>query len=288
MSTLSLAEQIRTMVAADKVNLPIHAKVSAQILAKNLDDGLDGETLQRLIAQDPALVCILFRAANSSFYQGLQKTATIGEAITRLGLEETRQLICDSCHTATGTDEGLLTPRYLDDLWQHTFGCALGSQWLAQRCGFGALSEQAYLAGLMHDIGKLFLLATLEGIAGSTAGTGLSDNLVMEVLETMHVEQGLRLVAEWNLPEIYARTIDTHHEENLDTQETVIALVRLANKGCHKIGLGWTQDPDLVLPTTAEAQYLGINEITLAEFEIMLEDRFHDGTTLNLPFAMPA
>jgi hypothetical protein len=38
--------------------------------------------------------------------------------------------------------------------------------------------------------------------------------------------------------------------------------------------LGWEADPDLVLPTTAEALFLGIDEIALAEFEIMLEDRF--------------
>ena len=53
-----------------------------------------------------------------------------------------------------------------------------------------------------------------------------------------------------------------------------MALVKLANKGCWKVGLGWKTGPDLVLPTTAEAQFLGINEIALAEYEIMLEDHF--------------
>ncbi|MDH3998166.1 MAG: hypothetical protein OET90_04940, partial [Desulfuromonadales bacterium] len=58
------------------------------------------------------------------------------------------------------------------------------------------------------------------------------------------------------------------------TQDIIVALVRLANKACSKIGLGLTVQPELILPTTAEAQFLGVNEIVLAELEIMLEDQF--------------
>ena len=50
-------------------------------------------------------------------------------------------------------------------------------------------------------------------------------------------------------------------------------LVRLASLACRKLGLGSPAEVDLVLPTTAEAQALGLDEIALAELEIMLEDR---------------
>jgi HD-like signal output (HDOD) protein len=108
-------------------------------------------------------------------------------------------------------------------------------------------------------------------------GMALSDQLVMEVIDTMHVEQGMRLFEEWNLPEVYKEVVAEHHAEELDSHNIVVALVKLANKGCCKIGLGLTARPDLVLPTTGEAQFLGIDEIALAELEIMLEDRFLDG-----------
>jgi hypothetical protein len=51
----------------------------------------------------------------------------------------------------------------------------------------------------------------------------------------------------------------------------------LANLGCRKLGLGLENSPELVLPTTAEAQFLGVDEISLAEFEIALEDQFLGG-----------
>jgi hypothetical protein len=61
----------------------------------------------------------------------------------------------------------------------------------------------------------------------------------------------------------------------------MVILVKLANNGCHKLGLGLTERPDIILPTTGEAQFLGIDEIALAEFEIMLEDRFFRGQAVS-------
>jgi HD-like signal output (HDOD) protein len=90
----------------------------------------------------------------------------------------------------------------------------------------------------------------------------------------MHVDQGLRLFDEWHLPEVYRAVVSQHHAEELETQNTMVVLVRLANSGCCKIGLGLAKNPDIALPTTKDAQFLGIDEIALAEFEIMLEDRF--------------
>ena len=66
------------------------------------------------------------------------------------------------------------------------------------------MAEPAYLAGLIHDIGKLYLLATLEQIACDPEyGMTISVHLAEEIIETMHVEQGLRLVEEWSLPEVF-------------------------------------------------------------------------------------
>jgi putative nucleotidyltransferase with HDIG domain len=141
------------------------------------------------------------------------------------------------------------------------------------------LAQEAYLAGLLHDIGKLLIITALdEASACSDFGLTLSDQLVDEVISAMHIEQGVQLVTEWNLPEKFAQVIDDHHDDEVDTQDIVVSLVKLANNGCRKTGLGMSKDPELVLPTTAEAQFLGIDEITLAEYEIMLEDQFLEQT----------
>ncbi|RLA40390.1 MAG: phosphohydrolase [Gammaproteobacteria bacterium] len=238
-------------------------------------EGPESKQLWSLVSYDPALLCSLFRAANSSFFAGLQKTLSIQDAVTRLGSDKAAQVVERACREGEGCPQGELLPRYMPSLWQHAQGCALGARWLANRCSYQGIADQAYLAGLLHDIGKQFLLAALEEIAScGEFGITLSRQLVQEVLTTMHVEQGLRLFEDWNLPEVYKEVVADHHGEELDKQNTMVALVKLANKGCRKLGLGWTKQPDIVFPTTGEAQFLGIDEIALAEFEIMLEDRF--------------
>lgn len=270
-----LTELINDAIDAGKVYLPVYPAVAHQVDTVLSHGHRDTATLAKLISHDPVLACSLFRAANSSFYQGLHKVLTIDEAMTRIGMERTVEVIEGACRDGELCPQGRLIPRYLPALWQQALGCALGAHWLAHRCGYQALAEQAHLAGLLHDIGKLYLLATLEQIS-TCAGidTVLADQLVEEVLENMHVELGLRLIDDWHLPNAFAVAVGRHHQAGLDAQELMVALVELANKGCRKVGLGRESDPHLVLPTTAEAQFLGIDEISLAEYEIMLEDRF--------------
>jgi len=274
----SLTEIIKEMVDADRVKLPVHPKLSPQVTACIATEGPDSKQLWELVGRDPALLCNLFRAANSSFFAGLQKTISIHEAVTRLGSSKASQVIERACRESEDCQKGVLLPRYMPSLWRHARACALGARWLANRCGYQGLADQAYLAGLLHDVGKQFLLAALEEVTSSGEfEMKLSDQLVQEVIETMHVEQGLKLFEEWNLPEVYKEVVADHHAEELDTQNIVVALVKLANKGCRKAGLGLVRHPDIVLPTTGEAQFLGVNEIVLAEFEIMLEDQFLGG-----------
>lgn len=278
MANKSLTEIIKELVDGDRVRLPVHPGVARQVMASLAAQGPDAQKLWSLVGRDPALLCNLFRAANSSFFAGLQKTISVEEAVTRLGSSKARQVIEEVCREDVDRPQGELLNRYMPSLWQHAQGCALGARWLANRCGYQNISEQAYLAGLLHDIGKQFLLAALQEITSdSEFAMTLSGQLVQEVISTMHAEQGLRLFDEWNLPEVYREVVASHHGEELDTQNILVALVKLANKGCRKVGLGLTMQPDIVLPTTAEAQFLGIHEIVLAEFEIMLEDQFLGG-----------
>lgn len=274
MSNLSLTEALDEIFVSDKICLPVTPAVAQQLLTK-ADQIKSIEELKQLIEQDPSLICNLFRAANSSFFKGLNQTDSLEDAITRLGQEKTVLMLQAACREAKERSGDNLVLRYQPRLLRHSIGCALGARWLANRCGYQGLSQQAYLSGLLHDIGKLFLITGLEEISSSDRfEIHLSDQIIDEVLQTMHVEQGVKLIQQWNLPETFQLVVSNHHNTDAGNQDITLALVKLANKGCHKIGLGWEQDRSLVLPTSAEAQFLGISEIALAEYEIMLEDRF--------------
>lgn len=266
---------INERIDCGRLPLAVHPDIAREIASPSRPEQPEATALGELASHDPILACCLFRAANSAFYQGLPKVVTIAEAMTRIGTASALRELDRACSDGAAGCRGQLLPVYLPPWWRHSLGCALGARWLANRCGYQAIAAQAHLSGLLHDIGKLFLFTALESIVDSgEAGITLGSQLIEEVLESMHVETGVKMAAAWNLPGGYAAVIGRHHEPELDSQEVVIALVRLANQVAHKLGLGGKSAPDLILPTTAEAQFLGIDEIALAECEIMLEDRF--------------
>lgn len=275
MSPRPLTERIDAVLAGGTVHLPVYPAVARQVLPLLRQPSPDTAALAGLVAQEPALTCSLFRAANSAFYHGLPKVTTIDEAFTRIGAASAGQLLDGLCCNGEDAPRGRLLPGHLPPLWRHSVGCALGAGWLAERCGYHALAGEAHLAGLLHDVGKLYLLAALEQLAaGGDEELPLGEALVTELLAGLHAPLGRQLVAAWNLPEKFAMSIGRRQEAGPSGRDVIAALVGLADQGCRKLGLGWECDPGVVLSTTAEAQLLGLDEIALAEFEIMLEDRF--------------
>src|SRR5205823_4927742 len=97
-------------------------------------------------------------------------------------------------------NHSLLKP-YTGRLWKHACACAVGSKWLAERLGCRSIVQEAFMAGLLHDIGHLFLLKVLEDIHSSRKDLSLPETAVAEVLDSMHASQGESLLRHWNLPE---------------------------------------------------------------------------------------
>jgi hypothetical protein len=85
-------------------------------------------------------------------------------------------------------------------------------------------------------------------------------------------ELGHNFLKQRRIPEVYCRIARDHHLEPCDPADVLMAIVRLADLSVRKLGLGIHPDPSLVLATTAEAACLDVNEIMLAELEVMIED----------------
>ncbi len=268
-----LSTLLNEIVVAEDLLLPLSQNAARQGLT--VVDGNPSEAeLSELFSHDPVLAATLFRLANSAFYRGLAPVAGIDAALNRVGAERVCSEVRHYCLTALAAPPAILLPTYLPALAAHSLGCALGARWLAERCGYRLLAETAQMAGLLHDLGKYALLGGLERLVGEEPiAPLLGPQLVAGILADRHVAAGARLHTDWGLPAVFAPVIARHHDSPGEGQELLVVLVRLANLACRKLGLGWTLEADLVLPTTAEAQTLGLDEITLAELEIMLEDR---------------
>lgn len=100
----------------------------------------------------------------------------------------------------------------------------------------------------------------------------ITDALLLEAMDKLHPREGAKLLAQWNMPEYFCVIARDHHSVEIDDKNFLLLLVHMANMVCHKLGIGLSKNPALILPATLEAGLLNLTEIDLAELEIVLED----------------
>lgn len=269
-SLLDIAEEY--MFSDQTVLLPFDRN-ALRIRQEVSRDEPDGQLIEKWIVSDPALTSQVLRMANSAFYKGLKKITTVRNAMTRIGLTEISNLVALVKHRKNFDAGNSLDPEILSKLWSHSVGCAIGCQWIARKRGFSNLSNEAFIAGLLHDVGKLFIITMIDAcVTSGRIPSPPSPELIRELMESMHAQYGYSLLKNWNLPGEYCEVALKHHDETCEEKEILLLIVRLGNYACNKMGIGLREDPDQLLAATPEAHALGLSEVALAELEIKLED----------------
>ncbi len=267
-----LLDQIVEFAERRQVTLPVLSDVSAELQEASNSDTYDITNIERAIDSDPALATELLRVANSAFFGGLSEITTVRAAVLRLGFKRVTNLVTLASEKNRYTARRPEIAALLRALWRHSSGCALAAEWIAQRARYPQIAGQVFIGGLIHDVGKLFLLRVLDELLAENPDGLYSTQLVEEVLNQAHTDQGYRLLTAWRLPELYAVIVRDHHNAAIDVNNVPLTMIRLADHACNKLGMGLNTDPSIVLAATGEAQALGLNEIALAELEITLED----------------
>jgi HD-like signal output (HDOD) protein len=267
-------EVIKEQLDSETLNLPMFHPIAVKLQGVLALKDYTIEQVVGLIVKDQALTAQILRLANSSYFCGLAHVTTITDAVVRLGTREiaaVAMLASQQNSYNSFTIPEIKTHSHL--LWKHAIGSAIGTRWLTEKLGYKHLAQEAFIAGLLHNVGSLLILKILEGIQlAESEGKGVSRELTTEVITAMHTDSGYRLLRKWNLPEIYCTVVRDHHQEPTDTSDLLLSLVRLVDYTCKKLGVGCSADPHLMLAATFEAQGLGIKDIMIAELEIMIED----------------
>lgn len=273
MSQVELPETVRKLLTSQPIELPIFHPVAIKLQKMLSDYDFTVDEVAQVSNEDQSLASQMLKMANSPMYMGRTKVATIKEAVIRLGAQQVINIaIAASQATAHGSENPALD-KYMKGLWQHSHGSALGARWLAHNCGMRGIADEIYLAALLHDVGKLYLLKSIERLVkAGVISSMFDDELIMEIFEVMHVEQGHRLMVHWNFPGMYCDVIRDHHIEDWDPINKMLAIVRFVNLACRRIGLGLKHEPELKLQLTMEAEVLDLGEMQIAELESLLEE----------------
>src|SRR6266850_196744 len=166
-NTVSLVEILNEHLVSEQLQLPVFPPLALEVQEMLACDDADFDKISEKIAEDQVLASQLLRLANSAFFSGLNKVSRIRDSIMRLGSRQVTTLVMMITQQQQyGSTDEYIHP-YTDALWKHAASCAMGSKWLVERLGFGQLAEEAFIAGLVHDIGNLLLLKVLENIKSS-------------------------------------------------------------------------------------------------------------------------
>lgn len=268
-----LLEQIAVYAERHSISLPVVSPVATDLIAAVQREDARPADVEAFVQTDQTLVAEVLRAANSAFYGGLVPVTTVQGAIFRLGLLQVARLVLMATERNRYTAKDPTLRAVMTRLWAHATASAQAADWLARRLGHRAVEQEAFVGGLVHDIGKLYMVRVIDDMVSKSA-TGLEtpESFLLELMDVAHADQGYRLVCEWNLPEVYRGIVRDHHADEPEANNVPLLLVRLANRACHKLGIGLKADPSLVLSVLPEAAMLLTGEVLLAELEVLLED----------------
>ncbi len=259
-------------MTSGEIDLPVFNPTALRVQQELVKKEPDSRVLEQLITGDQSLSSQVLKMANSAFYRGLAKVMTVKAAIVRLGMREIGRIVLLSASRNQFRSKDPAINKIMKKLWQHSAGCALAANWLAKRCKFADLSSQAFFAGLLHDIGKLFVLMVIEQVKKKNQNLALTDALSLEAIDTLHGRQGYALMQQWHMPEQYCLIVRDHHELEVDSKNYLLLIVRLADLACRKLGIALEPEPSINLASTIEAGVFDLTEVDLAELEVMLED----------------
>ena len=270
----SLIEILDVYINNKKTILPPFSKVNLDIQKALSDENTTIETIEKIITSDQAITSLVLRMANSAFFKGLYEISTIRSAIVRLGNKQISKIVMLATQHNSFNSNDPTFKEIVTKLWQHSVACAVGAEWLAGKCGYGEMENEAFTCGLLHDIGKLLVLSAFYSIKKTSKNAlNLSEKMLYEIIDPLHTRHGFLLMKRWNLPENYCNVVRDHHVDGFDPGDALLAIIRMANQTCNAMGIGLkNEDSSVLLAATVEADSLGLSEVAIAEFELVIED----------------
>lgn len=249
----ALYEKIHERIEEGRFELPYLATTSVALIDLASKPNVDVEKVVALIQTDPSLSSELLKMANSVLYSARTPAETIHEATMRIGTRSLRSLVLSvSMRGAVFKGAGLA--EYAQEVWRQAFSVGTICRAIAPRLAIDP--DKAFLLGLLHDIGKVSLLAMLRRVVDREEV--ITRGLVGKTFYLYHEQAGQAMAKGWNLSEEFISVAGNHHE--FATNEEFgrsAAIVSLAHRLDLYLSIGKAHEY-AALVDCAELEFLGV------------------------------
>jgi putative nucleotidyltransferase with HDIG domain len=236
--------------------------VAAEAVAVLNSADPDPLRISKLIQRDHQLAADVVSFANSALFAGVMQVTNIPQAIARVGFHRTRNLILAS--SLRSLIYGSCEAGRAERLWRHSVACASIASRIARN--LRSPPDDAYLAGLFHDVGKAVVLSLLDAVAKSRS-TPRRAEFVDHVIEIYHEGVGVAVSTQWKLPDHVVKAIRKHTEGSGSRLTRPQAIIAISDNVCHRLNLG-VADDGRPIASEATLQSLGV---TVEDLPILFE-----------------
>lgn len=223
--------------------LPALSHVTFKVLKLTNNPKTSVTDLADTITQDQVLTIKVLRMANSAYYGYTRKIFSINEAVIILGFSAVRNLVLAASVNKVMTKE--FDGYYLSkgELWKHSMATAIIARALAKKVEPN-LSDQAFMAGLLHDIGKIILDTYMKNLFQQVIEKVNTEHIPFMDAERLiigfdHAEVGSQIGEKWNLPEELVESIAKHHNPSeAKINPKLTGLIHVADALSMSMGMG--------------------------------------------------
>lgn len=232
-------QQVLKLVADRALPVPPYPAVALRVQKVLSQPSCGLRDVARLISADPALTADVLRSANSALLSRGEVVRDLTHAITRVGVQAlTRLVLASSLSTHALAGGGLAPLRRA--IWIECLSSAVLCQELARVRGLG-VERGAFVAGLLHDFGKVVVLSRVEAILRARPAIAPQPlEAWAGLVERLHVTVGQALATRWDLPAPVRHIIALHHGQTTQgcADPALLEVVRTADEVVALLGGG--------------------------------------------------
>jgi len=246
--------------------LPIYREIALELIRRINEKETEISGFIKLISSDPVLTIQILKIANAGLFNYSRKISAVEKAVVVLGFEKVKDI------TVALSTQSLFQPQrhseYVQRIWRHSLTTALAMKILAENFN-SENKELLYFGGLLHDIGKLVLLAQLGEEYQLLLDKQIQDEIRLIDLENQylgmnHAEKGVELATHWKLPLNLIFMIGGHHDDTVKDSHNNLAflnqLLYLGNFIAHDLAPDRTEFSQLLELYPAFRDYITISE----------------------------
>ncbi len=230
-------------IVAKTSDLPSLPAAALAVMRETDSPNGTAQSIAKYLSQDQALTARILRLANSAYYGLSRQIMDVPDAVVVLGMRCIRNLcmVASSYPWMIKPLKGYgLGPK---EMWTHSFAVAVGAQLVASKSRASS-SDQAFTAGLLHNLGKVALSIWLEdklaGLVALACRDGLTfDQVERKLLGFDHCDVGSHMGEVWNLPRPLVDAMQFHHNPNgCPEPNPLVDCVHIADYLTMSMGLG--------------------------------------------------